>query len=341
MATTEVMRYTYHINSAQRSLGSNTDFTVNFSQIVNLLSKGGVFQVIVSNVQIPFTFYQLSSTSNLNQLPVYIKNPVDGAGINTTITLQPGNYTPYSLITELTSKLTTACGGCPTPFTPTFSMSYSQTNGYLTFGLSTPVGANINLLFGSSTVSQLLGRFFGVIANVYMVGGQATPPTSTQPCVLNPVNYLLIRSNLKQFRNREFITRPDDVSDILYKIPITTSQGTWVSYYQESEPVYILDSMIPSINFYLTNNLTYDPINLQNIPWSFSFTIKEVVRPTYDSINSTLVLNKEPAVVSSEEQLQELEKKKNDLLRKLEIYQRKLLRRGKLPSPLEGEEGEK
>jgi len=334
MTTTEVMRYTFHVNSAQRSQGSNTDFTVNFSQVLGLLSKGGQFQVTVSNVQIPFTFYQLSATSNLNRLPVYLKNAVDVAGRNTTITLTPGNYTPYTLITELTNQLTTACTqvGIPgfTPFTPTFSITYTPTNGHMTFGLTAPAGSQINLLFSSTDITQLLGSFFGTLTDINMSPTASPVPSSTQPCVLNPVNYLLIRSNLKQFRNREFITQQDDVSDILYKIPITTAQGTWISYYQESEPVYILDTMIPSINFYLTNNLTYDPMNLQGIPWSFSFTIKEVVRPTYESIITTQIQNILPLTNEEKEKrskIEELQRQKDDLLKRLDVYRKRISRR--------------
>ncbi len=331
MTTTEVMRYTFHVNSAQRSAGANTDFTLNLSQILGLLSKGGQFQVTVSNVQIPFSFYQLSATSGLNQLPVFVKNSIDVAGKNATITLTPGNYTPYTLIAELEARLTTVCQTAAagfTPFTPTFAITYSPVNGYITFGLTAPAGCQINLLFGSTTITQLLGGFFGTTTNINMSPTASPIPTSSQPCVLNPVNYLLIRSNLKQFRNREFITRPDDVSDILYKIPITTQQGTWVSYYQESEPIYILDTMISSINFYLTNNLTYDPMNLQGIPWSFSFTIKEVVRPVYESIITTQVQNIMPPTndeMAKQKQLEELEKQKNELIKRLEVYKKRLI----------------
>ena len=325
----EVMRYTFHVDSNKRNSGTNTDLYIRLTQPITRLSADGQFVVSVSSISIPFSFYQLSATDNLNVLPIFIKNAVDPTGRSTTITITEGNYTPYTLISELNARLTVACQqtgiGGYTPFTPTFATTYNPQTGHMTFSLTAPAGCEIQLLFSSSTVTGLLGNFFGV-AQADVIMTTSTTPSSTKPCVLNPVNYLYLRSSLKQFRNREWVVIKDDVSDILHRIPIGTSQGTWIQYDTSSEPIYIVDSSIESINLYLTSNLTYEAIDLQEIDWSFSFSISEVARPKYTPITSQIAYNNF-ATLSPEDRhktIDELEQRKQRELERLMRYRDKL-----------------
>ena len=321
----EVMRYSFYVDSNKRNAGTNTDLDITLKQPITRLSADGQFIVSVSSISIPFSFYQLSSTSNLNQLPVFLKNAVDVSGRNTTLTLQQGNYTPYTLVTQLNSKLIEACQQTGisgfTPFTPTFNTTYNTTTGFLTFALTGPAGCEIHLLFSTSSITQQLGGFFGV-NGTDIVMTTLTTPSSTKPCVLNPVNYLYLRSSLKQFRNREWVVQSDDTSDILHRIPIATAQGTWIQYDLPSEPVYIMNETIDTINFYLTSNLTYDSINLQGIDWSFAFNISEVARPKYTPISQTLAYNTFTTMTPEErqKQLDELEAKKAKEIERLKRY---------------------
>ena len=324
-----VMEYTYNINSYQRSSGTNTSFNINFSETINLLARKGQFQIIFQSVQIPFTFYQLSNIDSLNVLSVTIQSATGGWTQN--VTLNQGNYTPYTLVTELSRVLTLACQVPPSAysaqaFTPVFSFSYTPSSGFMSFAQTGPAGTATQLNFATSP-NKLTAGFFGINTttptNVVMSQIGSVIGTSTQPCVLNPVNYLLVRSSLKQYRNREFIVLKDDVSDIVYKVPILTSQGTWLNFFQASEPIYLVDNSIQTINFYLTNNLSYTPINLQQIPWSFSFTIREVLRPDYEARNSFLKLV--PALAdTSQEEIDRLVKEKELNLQKLVLYKKKL-----------------
>lgn len=320
----EVMRYTFHVDSNKRSAGTNTDLILNMTQVINKLAVDSVFIVTVNSISVPFSFYQLNINDNLNVLPIYIKNGLDVLGRTTSITLQPGNYNPYSLLIELNTKITTACQQVVlgfTPFTPIFLSTYNPTTGHITFVLSSPIGSEIQLLFSTSTVTGILGNYFGV-GQTDVVMTPSTTPSSFKPCVLNPVNYLFLRSSLKQFRNREWVVIPDDTSDIIYRIPIGTQQGTWIQYDMPSEPVYIVDDSITSINFYLTTNLTYEPINLQQVNWSFSFSISEVIRPNYKPLASQLVINK-IALIDTEDKdklVQELQQKKQQEMNRLLKY---------------------
>jgi hypothetical protein len=68
---------------------------------------------------------------------------------------------------------------------------------------------------------------------------------------------------------------------------------------------------------------------LQQIPWSFSFTIREVLRPDYESLNNYHALL--PSVEeNTEESLKRLMEEKQKQLDKLQLYQKKLS--AKLPT---------
>ena len=332
MALQTVMEYTFHMNSQQRSNGTNTNTTFDMSQIINLLSKKGMFQIIFNSVQIPFTFYQMNNLDNLNRIYcTFQRGTIGDTPVNTTITLTPGNYQPLTLMAELAVQLTAKAITLGWNPALTFTYSYNATTGFMTFNMTyaTTLGANayIYLNFNNPSQNPYTPGFFGYTTSyVFQILPTLTlpnPSVSIQPCVLNPINYLLVRSSFKQFRNREFIVLKDDVSDIVYKVPILTPQSSWINYFQMSEPVYIIDNTIQSMNFYLTNNLSYTPINLQNIPWSFSFTIREVIRPDWDSY--TPIINTLPP--KEQINVEELQKQKEEELRRLELYKQKLLKK--------------
>jgi hypothetical protein len=332
MALQTVMEYTFHMNSQQRNTGTNTNCNFDMAQIINLLSKKGMFQIIFNSVQIPFTFYQMNNLDNLNRIYcTFQRGNLGDLPISTFITLTPGNYQPTTLMAELAIQLTAKAITLGWNPALTFTYSYNAVTGFMTFNMTyaTTLGANayIYLNFNNPSQNPYTPGFFGYTTSyVFQILPTLTlpnPSVSLQPCVLNPINYLLVRSTFKQFRNREFVVLKDDVSDIVYKVPILTPQSSWINYFQMSEPVYIIDNAIQSMNFYLTNNLSYTPISLQNIPWSFSFTIREVIRPEWDSF--TPLVNTLPP--KEQIDIDGLQQQKEEELRRLEMYKQKLLKR--------------
>jgi len=115
-------------------------------------------------------------------------------------------------------------------------------------------------------------------------------------------------------------------SDILYHVPISTNSGTYISWYNENEPVILINDDISLVNFYLTNNLSYTPLNLQGLDFSFSFTIIETLQVKYESLASTTFLNQnfptEP--VDNTAETQQLVQQRDDALQKLDVYRKKL-----------------
>lgn len=318
-----LQKYTYRLNSqygTQLTAGRTTNTLFPLSQIVSLVSVGGSFQVRVHGITIPFSFYQLSS--DINTLSCVFTD----AGGNTktsTITLTPGNYTCASVLIELQTQLVASAAitsGLFTGFVLGCSFSYSSSTGKSTLAITN--AAPVSVQFGF-TANSNLGLFFGFVANTTVA--LATPRTSTQVAVANPVSYLLLRcSSLKQFHNREFIVNTDNFSDVVYRIPITTNQGTWIQYTLPSEPVYVLNNDISSYTFYLTTNLTTTPIDLQNLYYSFQFTIEEVSRPTYEAITSSTFINRVAGYRMDDAELESLIQQRNTEVEKLKVYQKKL-----------------
>jgi hypothetical protein len=171
-----------------------------------------------------------------------------------------------------------------------------------------------------------LGTFFGFDTNRTI--SSALSVTSSNICVANPVNYLLIRSgNLQQRWNREFIVESDTFSDILYRVPVGTGQNTWLQHLADTDPVEISNDNISSINIYLTTNLTYSPIDLQGISWAISFSIIEKTKPTFIPVTSKLLANlpsPDQPPVQPQEDVAKLEEDLQKNMSRLELYKKRL-----------------
>ena len=246
----------------------------------------------------------------------------NGGSKTVNITLQEGNYTTASVLNLLKDTLTTTAqvtSGAYTGFVPVFIFSYSSTTGRDTLSMSN-VGPSITLRFD---LNQDLGRFFGF--DTSQIISSVNSPVSTKIAVSNPVYQLYVRSgNLQQIANREFITESDVFSDIYYTIPITSNQNTYIQVNHEGDEIWIQNNDIQEINWYLTTNLSYDPIDLQGLDWNFVFTIDEVERPDYKprtpAINGLLAPTPKPVDVEA------LQSEKDQILKKLGIYKKKLSR---------------
>jgi len=330
-----VEQYTFHVESDQCDTDSPsfTNFNLSLPYVITPLASNSRFCVQVSNIQIPFCFNQLPIT--INNLNVNLINPADGgASFNTTLYIIPGNYDVYSLMAELVNELVLLGSqmnsvGC-TNWVPMFMNTYDSATGYMSLALTNP-GFEIDIYFSQNLT---LGAYFGFTYDIAL-SNKVGPPyiqeyaVSNIPAITCPINYLLLRSSLKQYRNREYIVQPGgDSSDILYKVPVTTLANSYINYYQVSDPVYVTDTQIGYIEFYLTNNLTYDPINLQGVPFAFTFIITEILRHDYTGILASLAINK-PLVDKSEEevknnQIKELLELQRNEIERLKKYQKKL-----------------
>lgn len=341
MATT-IATYTFYVSSAQRLSGTNTDMNIQMSQIITRQARNSHFLAMVHGVTIPFSFYQLSN--DIKSLTITISQ---GANIYVgTLNMTVGNYSTVSVLEELATRLTAICEGPISPctsFTPTFGFVYNTTTSKSTLSLlsTTPntAPANITVITLQFATNLSLGLFFGFTSSPnFSIGISAT---GSQPAVANPVSYLLLRSpSLRQFKNREWVVEKDVFSDILYHVPLQTNVNTYINWYGDSHPVVLVNDTISAMNFYLTTNLSYTPIDLQNLSWSFRMTISEVLQPNYDSIFSTAFINQSfpNAPIATDATLEEqaqLEQEKQDALMRIERYKQKLAKRIAVSNPTE------
>jgi len=319
--STEVQRYSFHMSTSQRTSGTATNSTFQLKQVISLLAKKGMFQVQVHGVSIPSSFYQLST--DISTVSVSATNGTTKTG---TITLVQGNYNTITVIDQLNTQLTAFCNSSGpagyTAFIPAFTSSY-DTNTSLTTLSMTGVGT-ITINFGSNLS---LGLFFGFQANTTF--SSSSPQIATQVAVANPVSYLLLRSpTFKQYRNKEFLVQSDVYSDILYRIPIGTASGTYIQYNFDNEPVFIINNEITQFNIYLTSNLSYNSINLQGLDYGFSFSITEIVRPDYESIDTSMLVNmsskNQLSNMLSDEERDNLMRQRDEELKRLELYKKKI-----------------
>ena len=320
---TEIARYTFHVQSGKRSAGTNSDLTLNTREPITTKAKKGHFHLIVHHANIPFSFYQLSS--DIANLTCVFTNA--GNSKTVTVTLTTGNYTTISVLTELSSKLIAMAqitSGAYTGFTPVLVFTYSTTTSKSTFQMTGPVNTSIQMNFASNTN---LGLFFGLDANTTI--SSVLTAVSSKTAIANPVNYLLIRSgSFQQNFNREYIVETDVYSDVCYRVPVGTSQNTWIQHFVSGDPIYVANNNVTSMNFYLTTNLTYTPIDLQGAEWAFSFSLVELVEPAYETLTSSLLSTfLPPPEQSNPEEIARLEQERQANLDKLALYKNRLEQR--------------
>jgi len=276
----------------------------------------GLFRVKIEAATIPFSFYQLSS--DINTIQVELTN---GGSKTVNITIPPGNYTTSSILNLLKEQIVVAAAtsvGGYIGFAPILTFTYSTTTGKDTLAMSN-VGPSIVLRFDLNTN---FGRFFGFETSQTITS--LNSPVSEKIAVANPVYQLYIRSgNLQQLQNREFIVEEDVFSDIYYTIPITTNQNTYIQSNHEGDEIWIANTDINEMNWYLTTNLSYTPIDLQGLDWSFVLTIDEVERPDYKPKVAAITTILQPPPPTPID-VPALEAQKQELMNKLAIYKKKL-----------------
>lgn len=289
---------------------------------IQLTAQNSVFYVQIHSVEIPFCFYQLDSA--INTIEVEFTDLNIPAQKTSFISLTVGNYNCITVLEELRQKLIAEAqipSGLYNGFTPNLTFTYSASTGRNTLVMNN-LGYSITILFNSN---QELGIFFGFSNSITLFNNINS--VSDKIAVANPITSLYVRCpTFKQIKNREFLIETDVYSDILDKIPITTEQNTYITYFVDSEPIYITDNFINEFNIYLTNNINYNPIDLQGLDWIITMSIAEVIRPNYEPIKpiinflGSLQREEGEEVKNNENLIQSLERQKNEILGKLEKY---------------------
>jgi hypothetical protein len=295
---------------------------IQLSQVISLLAKNSAFQCMIHGITIPFSFYQMASDYNTVSIRV-----VNGGTYNGTITLTPGNYNVNTVNDELKAKVIAFCQSIAVPFTPVLSFVYNVNTSKTTLSITT-ASVTITLFFSTNLN---MGLFFGFSTNAIFTSVSSAVGDKT--AVANPVHTLFLRSpSLKQFKNREWQIEQDTFSDILYRVPIYTNSNTYISQYGDSEEVWLVNNVLSNMNFYITSNLSYTPLNLQGLDWVFHFTIIERDKPEYISITTTMLTNQlllkndtVDTMDATTAELDKLQEERDKLIKRVDKYKSKLL----------------
>lgn len=286
----------------------------------------------INDCTVPFSFFQLSN--DIATVQVRFTN-TSSITKTVNIPLTPGNYNAINILSELSSKLTTYAQTSYlsyTGFTPVFNFSYSSTTGRHTLALTSPANTEILIYFSLNTN---LARFFGFSSDAIL------SPTSTaisdKMVCTNPVCQVYLRcGNLRQLGNREYIVENGVFSDIIYVLPVTSQQLTYISSNHAGDEVILTDDNITDLNFYITSNLNYNALDLQGLDnFAFSFTVRERTNPEIDMKENDLLQNKisPPQPIQPVQPYQQTEeelklmKERDKILTKLNKYREKLTRK--------------
>jgi hypothetical protein len=276
-------------------------------------------------------------SSDISTVQVQFTDPT-GNSKTTNITLQAGNYNALNILTELSTRLTVEASLAVPPYTgfvPVLNFTYSTVNGRHTLAMTSPANASITIYFSLNTN---LGRFFGFSGNATI--SPTLTATSDKMVCTNPICNLYLRcGNLRQLGNREYIIEKGVFSDVVYVLPVMSQQLTYISTNHQGEELILSDDNITDLNFYITSNLNYNPLDLQGLDnFSFSFTIRERTNPEIDLKENDLLQNKvapillpqpqpTPIEIQPTEEEIKLTKERDKILAKLNKYREKLTRK--------------
>jgi len=238
-------------------------------------------------------------------------------------TVPSGNYNILTLTSTIQSLMQASILSV-TGRTVTTSWTYSSTTSFVTFSYltcsgSTISGNNIQLSYNSNVV---LMKMLGWTAVQTCALGSSV--TSNQNVNVNPTQNLYIRSDTlgQDVKAKESLLEKDVPSDIIANVAIAVSPGSYIQYQGLGDVIPISNTMIDSINIYLSDSTSY-LLNTQLLDWSFTLVIEEVM-PSPDA-SSELVHNlPEQDTVIREQELKRLAKQKENLIEELKTHRDQL-----------------
>jgi hypothetical protein len=292
-----------HIDSSQRVNGPSHDFLINLKHPLLLTNKSNFYRVRVLKAIIPNVVKQINS---LNKRLYFVVDNVERF-----IEIEEGNYNINNLLSELKYHL--SLDETLSNLNAVFSFIYIKVSGKCMLSSSVP----IILKFSTN---KILGHMLGFGENDIFLD---VAVKSSKHVNVNPINYFLIRcSSLSQRENYENVVEKDVYSDILAKVQIISSPGTFIYYDGNNSYIDVKNGTIDSLNLYLSTNIAYD-INLEGLDWSVSLEINEY--GTYDSNQLIDNVSTRPNMIPPE-LVSQIENEKNDLMSQLQNIKSKLIK---------------
>ena len=313
----------YHLffNSAQRVSGTNTNCNFSLYQPIKLRNPNNSFFVRIGSAEIPFTFNPINSTNSR----ITFRYTRNGVVSSFNIVIPQGTYNPTTFLSALQTQL-----GFQTAFT-IFNFTYNNIQGYLS--LTAKANDSVQTKVQITDCSDIVKGFLGINTLPsdefgYEPLSQYIYLNSVKNVLFNPINAIYIRSeNIRQQQNFESIVVKKDVSDILAKVQISSQPNSfiiWVNYTDLN--VKVSNKYFDVINLYLTNNLSYDDLNLNGLDFSLRLTIQEVgntqIPKTIEQITQDEQIKQNNTQI---QQTTELTSKRDDLINQLKQIKEELL----------------
>jgi len=227
-----------NINSADRTTGTPGNFIVDLRTDLN--TPNNYDSIVLISAAIPKSYYTFSSSNNTMVL-------IEG-GVNTTVTITPGNYDGVYLATYLGTIMTTA-----STIGATYTVSLSLITGKLTFTTTSATATSLNF------VGKLSAYVLGFDDSTYSFSAL----TLTAPYIVN----LQFTSTINVFCDLV----GGKSKKLAQIIPNQADFG--VIGYQETCPAYVSQPLLSnsgtSANFYFQDEygtqLDFNNIDLQMV----------------------------------------------------------------------------
>lgn len=347
-----VNRYNLYLKSSQRTQGTNEHPIYILRRPLFKTNPFNVFEVSIKQTLIPYSFFSVNGnkgnlpngnqgTLQFNQIQWYLARGgatypsttyVVGSPANPiTTTIPQGNYTILSLISAIQLAMVDYLTYYyPTYLNPNWTWSYNRDTLLINFLLTGNDGITTTFyILPSSVVDGGLAFNMGITSLInfgYNSSNQSQPiiyigvqqsftgAFSQSSINVSPITSVMIRSNnLIQNRSYEFVAISDDFSDIILRVPIQTVGTTLINYDNQANiRNRIKNEYIDIIDFYISDNRTYDTISLNGLDWMAVVEIIEIELHE-NKVNEAHNMMKE-VNFSKHEVLDKFHKKHNEIL---------------------------
>ena len=260
----------FHINSSARLSGTSSAF----SYLLDIPPDGNYDRIVVSMLNIPVSYYLIPAGYNTFTLTEL--------GINTTITISPGNYSIQSFCSVVAGLLTSNSPNLYT-YTMTYNNGYlNNLNGLIYYSVSGNSGNQPSLTFSSS---NSLYEQFGFYAGTYTFSSNSL--TSINVCNFVQESTLFLHSDLVTGSN----------NDILQAIYQSNSSTMSFITYTSSDLIGFSKNLMTNknniANFYITDrnnnviNLNGQEIEISILLFSSDKT-NDIIKNIYELIKTFL-----------------------------------------------------
>lgn len=267
---------TYHLylSSAYRTSGTTSNYVMNLGKPIVLQNPNNRFVLRVGSAEIPYVFKLLNSTNNVISFSV-----TRGTTYNSTFTIDPGNYSILSLLTEFKTKLFASIStltGWDGSSLASFVYNRSTGKVALTVVGTDSNSTSITIGANSPVFLRCLG-FSGSFSFGYTSPSVRTTAESTQNVNVSQNTSVYIRSNsFNQSHSYEAVVDQNSLSNVIAKVQINAQPQSYIVWSNmidlEQE---INNRLIDSVNLYLGDAQSAE-LDLGGLDWTCRITIKEM-----------------------------------------------------------------